>query len=134
MSEWAVAGLTGGVMALCALFTLAGALGMHFYQRGKFDARVSGQSRAADVTAATAIGKLEVLTREFQQHVADDAAALGELKALVGVAGRDQLAMEGRFTAAIESVGRALTELGRDLRNSMDGLSERLDRAMERRD
>lgn len=116
MADWTqLGGVLGGGAALGALIQ---AWGNRLYGRGKIDQA----ARAADMSAAASIVRLEMtvnkLTDTVSEHVAEDAGHFGELKASV---------------RAMEQATADMRETMRDAADGMRALTERLDRAISSR-
>lgn len=109
MLDWA------SITALCAATTVVGgtlgALVHHTYARGGFDKTVADKAEAAQNLAAACLAKLDLFSDSLHRHQIEDAAAFGELKAMVSENGRAQVAAEHRIAQAIEDFGHAINNM-----------------------
>lgn len=121
------------VTALCALFTLIGAVGNHVYQRGRNDSKMATRLAAVETLSAAALAKLEIFATQLHHHQLEDAAAFAELRATISNNSTLVVSAENRIARAIEDFSASISGMRRDFNDAIKGVTERIDHVLQTR-
>ena len=111
--------------AIAACCAIVGGFAHFLYTKATHDSSIAEIAKSAQITAAAAVGKVDILFGQLNSHQIETARTVGKFEALLSEYGRSQVSTEQRFAKAFEDNAIELKELNQRIDRVLEGMASK---------